>query len=170
MDESQQPKIRISQIFLERASLTHREDFLSFPPNTQLSAEVEISLEVGLSEDKSRARIQLRARSHPGAEDLYNFDVLLTALVEREGAGNMPLERYLANNASVMVFPFLREAVANLTGRGRFGPLWIRPTNLLAQVESGAEPPASSAKTKPGGRTKVRAGSKRQQADTKTPG
>jgi preprotein translocase subunit SecB len=168
MDESQEPKIRISQIFLERASLTHREDCLSFPPTTSVSGEVEILLEVGLSQDKSRGRIRLRARSHPEAEDLYNFDVLLTALLEREGEGNMPLERYLATNASAMVFPFLREAVANLTGRGRFGPLWIRPTNLIAQIE--AQPQDSIPEAKSSGRRSVRAGSKPRRADTKTPG
>jgi preprotein translocase subunit SecB len=34
-----------------------------------------------------------------------------------------------------MLYPFLREAVANLTGRGRFGPVWLNPFNfmLLAQ-------------------------------------
>jgi preprotein translocase subunit SecB len=171
MDTSQQPRIRISQIFLERAFLAHREDFLSFPPSTPMSPEVELILEVGLSPDKSRGRVRLGARSQPGAEDLYNFDVLLTALIEREGEGNMPLERYLEKHASVMVFPFLREAVANLTGRGRFGPLWIRPTNLLAHLELGAETPAPAPATmpKPTPRKRLKGG-KTQGASTKTPG
>jgi preprotein translocase subunit SecB len=134
MDESQQPKIRIAQIFLERASFAHREDFLAFPPGTPLSSEVQISLEVGLSEDHSKGRIRLGARSKPNSDELYVFDVLMTALIEREGEGNLPLERYLSTNATALVFPFLRETLANLTSRGRFGPVWIKPINLVATL------------------------------------
>jgi preprotein translocase subunit SecB len=140
MDETQPPKIRIAQIFLERASFEHREDSLSFPPGTPISTEAQITLETGLSEDGSKARIRVSACSKPGSEDLYTFNLLMTALIEQEGQGNMPLERYLAASAGALVFPFLREAVANLTGRGRFGPVWLNPVNLVAMAHQQPEP------------------------------
>jgi preprotein translocase subunit SecB len=141
MDETLQPKIRIAQIFLERATFAHREDFLAFSPDTNVSAEVEIGLEVGVSSDGAKGRIRLSAASKPESESLYTFDLVMTALIEREGEGNMPLERYLFTSGGAMVVPFLREAVANLTGRGRFGPLWLKPINLHAvqTVESNGE-------------------------------
>jgi preprotein translocase subunit SecB len=138
MDESQQPGIRIVQIFLESASFAHREDFLAFSPETNVSGEVEIGLEIGVSADGSKGRIRLSATSKPEFESLYVFDIVMTALVEREGEGNMALDRYLNASAGAMVMPFLREAVANLTGRGRFGPLWLKPINLLAPTKQEA--------------------------------
>jgi hypothetical protein len=38
------------------------------------------------------------------------------------------------NGGVSMVFPFVREAIANLTMRGRFGPVWIDPLNVQAIV------------------------------------
>lgn len=70
----------------------------------------------------------------------------MTALIEvKPGEANMPLEKYATISGVSLLYPFLREAVANLTQRGRFGPVWLSPLNVAAAVE-GARVPAGRAK------------------------
>jgi preprotein translocase subunit SecB len=137
MDESKQPGIRLVQVFLEKASFKHRADFLDLPPDTDPDVPtLRVGLETGLSADGSAALIRARVRTKPKTKAVYEFDISMTALVERERASaNMPLEKYVPMAGWTLVFPFLREAVANITGRGRFGPVWLSPFNLKAQAQ-----------------------------------
>ena len=138
MDESKQPGIRLVQVFLEKAAFKHREDFLDLPPDTEPDVPtLRVSLETGLSAEGSAALIRTRVRTKPKTRSIYEFDISMTALIEREkDSANMPLEKYVPLAGWTLVFPFLREAVANVTGRGRFGPVWLSPFNLRAQAES----------------------------------
>ena len=47
----------------------------------------------------------------------------------------MPLRDFLAGPAVALLYPFVREAFANLTLRGRFGPVWLNPFNVRAMAE-----------------------------------
>lgn len=132
-DDTKQPGIRVDQVLLERASFDHRSDFLAFPPTTPVQAEVSLSLSSGLTEDGKKARVQVTVASKDDQEPLYRFSVLMTALFEVEpGAENFPLAEFVKTNAFAFVFPFAREAVANITARGRFGALWMKPVNIFA--------------------------------------
>jgi len=63
----------------------------------------------------------------------------MVGLVDREpGAENMSIATYLTGPATATLFPFVREALANITGRGRFGPVWLKPFNLNAVQQEGA--------------------------------
>jgi preprotein translocase subunit SecB len=132
IDPTKQPGIRIAQIFLERASFEHRPDFLAFDPATAVETDIELNLSSGLSSDGSLGKIQILVSSKQETEPLYRFSFLMTALVEAEEGANYPLPEYVKANALGMMFPFVRELVANVTSRGRFGPLWLRPVNLVA--------------------------------------
>lgn len=137
MDTTKQPGIRIAQIFLEHAHFQHREDHLSFTPQSSVQPEIEISFESGVSPDKKRGRIRAQVRTASSEEALYQFDVMVTALLEQvDGQENFGLEPYLASNGWALLYPFLRETVANMTGRGRFGPVWLDPVNVLAVMEA----------------------------------
>lgn len=147
-DQTKQPGIRIAQIFLERAVFEHRADMLEFPPTTAVEADVDLGLNAGLTADGKKARIQLTVASKDEKDPLYRFSFLMTALVEaEEGQENFPLTDYVRMHAWGMLLPFVRELVANITSRGRFGPLWIKPINLvaLAQQAMTSPPEATSA-------------------------
>ena len=45
-----------------------------------------------------------------------------------------PVE-FLARSGVPTLFPFVREAIANITMRGRFGPLWLNPIDVRASVK-----------------------------------
>jgi len=147
-DPTKQPCIRIAQIFLERATFEHRPDMLEFPTTTPVEADVDLALNSGLTADGKKARIQLAVTSKDAKDPLYRFSFLMTALVEaEEGNENIPLNDYVRTHAWGMLLPFVRELVANVTSRGRFGPLWIKPVNVvaLAQQAMTSAPEATSA-------------------------
>jgi preprotein translocase subunit SecB len=142
IDPTKQPGIRIAQIFLERAMFEHRPDFLEFDPATPVETDIELQLSSGLSPDAAKGRIQILVSSKEEAEPLYRFSFLMTALVESEQDANFPLSEYVKSHALGMMFPFVRELVANVTSRGRFGPLWLRPVNLVALTAVAPTAPA----------------------------
>jgi preprotein translocase subunit SecB len=146
IDPEKQPGVRIAQIFLERANFEHRPDFLEFPPSTAVETEVDLTLNSGLSPDGTKGRIQITVSSKDASEPLYQFSFLLTALVEAEEEGaNFPLTDYVRVNGLVMLYPFLRELVANVTSRGRFGPLYLNPVNFLALTSHTSAPAVKEA-------------------------
>jgi preprotein translocase subunit SecB len=95
--------------------------------------------------DAKSAVAILTIRSNPAEVDaVYNFEVQVAAIVVADpGEENMKPIEYATTHAGSMLYPFAREAVANLTGRGRFGPVWLRPFNFLAtpfEAVTDAEP------------------------------
>jgi hypothetical protein len=44
----------------------------------------------------------------------------------------MPLDRYFTTSGAALLYPFVRQVVADLTWRGRFGPVWLNPMNVAA--------------------------------------
>ena len=138
MDSSKPPGIQIAQILLERAIFEHREDFLALPPNTPIGTpDITLTTTAGQSADNKRGIIKLRVQTKPEQRPLYNLDVEMTALVEvQEGMENMPIEQYIRASGPAMVYPFIRQVVADLTSKGRFGPLWLNPVNFVAAAQS----------------------------------
>lgn len=133
MDESRQPGLQFDQIFLMSAHFEHRPDALSLPPNTPIETRVKVDITAGQSEDKSRGLLTVSVSTVDESErgSLYRFQVTMGALVSVDAAApNLEIDKYLGSQGPASMFPFLREAVANLTGRGRFGPVWLRPLNL----------------------------------------
>lgn len=136
MDEERQPGLILSQVYLESASFKHRQDFLSLPP-TPAPGELDVHMAAQylLSDDKKSGVVRLTVSTQADAKGHYEFEVTVGALLTvNEGNENLPLEEYARGNAPALLYPFAREAVANLTGRGRFGATWLHPFNFLAAL------------------------------------
>jgi len=138
MDQSKPPGIRIGQIFLERASFRHRDDYLALPPSTTAQVgDVSVTYQSGMAEDQKRGLLRIQVETKPENNPIYEFDLGMIALLQvDEELENMELTDYLVSAGLTLLFPFVREAVANITMRGRFGPIWIHPTNIKAAVEA----------------------------------
>lgn len=133
MDESKQPGLQIGQIFLSLAEFAHRDDALSLPAGTPVQIGINIAISVQVTEDGSMGLITVAVKSLDEQKPLYRFRVEMVGLVQvTPDAPNLPPLEYLGQQGPAMMFPFVREAIANLTGRGRFGALWLAPFNLHA--------------------------------------
>jgi preprotein translocase subunit SecB len=136
MNKSEPPGIRIAEIILERAEFSHREDFLSHPRDTKVDLSLQYSFTSGVTPDKAHAVAWIDVKTEDSSS-LYDVAFRMVALLDAEvQPPNFPMEEYVNLNAWVMLFPFLREAIANLTGRGRFGPILISPINIKALTAS----------------------------------
>lgn len=138
MDPTKAPGIRLAQIFLEEVHFSHRADFLSLPVATPPQpGALNFAFQTGFTEDKRRAILRVRATTEGEAKPIYQLDVTMTALVEVDvQSPNMPLEQYVTTAGVPLLMPFVRQVIANLTGQGRFGSVWIQPLNVRAALES----------------------------------
>lgn len=135
MDKAKQPGLLLSQVFLESASFRHRSDFLSLPAHPA-PGEIQVVLEAQymIAADKRAGVIRMVIKTDTENDPHYEFEVIVAATISvEEGAENMTVEEYAqGGSARALLYPFAREAVANLTGRGRFGPIWLHPFNFIA--------------------------------------
>ncbi len=139
----------IGQIYLIRASFSHRGQQLMRPAGTSVSPQ-RIHVGIGLDNLNNGAASQIRVSVKSDSSDenaLYDFDIEYAAIVEQVDRENWP-DRVLAEHVAAQLFPFAREVIANITGRGRFGPVWVNPFNLrealaksrpVAEVENVSE-------------------------------
>jgi preprotein translocase subunit SecB len=105
---------------------------------------VNIDLETRGKEDDSEGIIIVTVQSVE-VDKLYRFLVQMVGVVKRdEGQKNLGVREYLSKQGPAMMFPFVREAVFNLTSKGRFGPVYLRPLNttLLDSPQASSQPRA----------------------------
>jgi len=126
------PGLQIDQIFLVKAEFGHREDFLSLPPNSPIGEiNLNVQAKLRLKSDRSAAALLIGVRTNPPDNSLYSLDVEMMALIRAvEPEPAIPPLEYAATAGVSALYPFLREVVANLTMRGRFGPIWLKPVNV----------------------------------------
>jgi preprotein translocase subunit SecB len=142
MDPTKQPGIRLQTVFLKEATFRHRSEPLAGMPvemqSDSGSAQLEISVLAGSKDDMA---ISVLATDDPDVTNSrYEFRVEMVAIFETEkGKENMPIQDFALRNGAALLYPFVRETVANLTSRGRFGPLWLNPFNISAVVQAGEE-------------------------------
>lgn len=137
VDPTKQPGLRVEQIFLVESQFSHREDFLALPSDTKpAEAGIEVSLRL-LGEPSGRgAGLSLRVESNNDSTALYRFVVEMMALVAAEpGQENIPPAQYVMEAGATLLFPFIRETLANLSMRGRFGPIWLKPFNVRIAIQ-----------------------------------
>lgn len=138
--------LTIGQIVLVHAHFSHRDDFLNHPPNALQNVELGTEVQVRISEGAYHVPDSATGRAVAGVgvrittkqstpAPLYSFDIEVMALVIADSPEPaLPPLEFVAQSGFATLFPFLRETVANLTMRGRFGPIWLKPLNIQAAV------------------------------------
>jgi preprotein translocase subunit SecB len=130
-------KLTITQIVLEHAEFKHRPDYLAIALNNDDAAvrsNVNLTAQVSRAEQNPNGAALVRLGAKSAEDSLYQFELgyaVFYSLEWQEGE-EVPedLDNRLMVTGSTMLLPFIREVVASLTGRGRFGPTWLAPTNF----------------------------------------
>jgi preprotein translocase subunit SecB len=137
MDPEKQPGIQFAQIFLSSAEFRHRADALSLAPTSRPESQ-QIQIEVRVLQQTDAitqpAALVVKVSSAHDEKALYAFSVEMIAIVEREEGAppNLAPAEYARLQGPAALYPFIREAVVNLTSRGRFGPVYLKPFNFRA--------------------------------------
>jgi preprotein translocase subunit SecB len=156
------PGIRVSQIFLEKAVFSHRGDVLTMPAGGRANlGRAAFTVQVGVTKDKKNGFARLGVKTETEGETdsearpQYDIDVVVTGLISQTDPAGLPIEEFLRSGGAIsLLYPFLREALTNLTIRGRFGPIYLDLVNVqelaagLRQAISAEE----ASKTDPEGR------------------
>lgn len=162
IDPTKGPGLTVNQIFLVKASFAHRADFLALRTNTPIG-ELQVLIETVLMTPKEGTGVALSVTARTDQEDkaaLYQFSAEIMAMIDSvPGQENIPPLQFVATAGVATVFPFLREMVANLTMRGRFGPVWLKPINIRLATEGlgagSAKEGLTAAKESPARRSKA---------------
>lgn len=138
MDSTKQPGLQISQIILLGAKFAHRDDAFALPTTTGIeSVPIQVEIKVSGNAGDPATVVRVRAFTGDDPELLYRFDVEIAALITKvSGEENLDPVEYGRRMGAAALYPFVREAVASLTMRGRFGPLWLKPYNFAAMTEA----------------------------------
>lgn len=134
------PYLHLGQIFLETAEFSHRADALQVPATVR--PDIDIEIEVGTAvagNDPTKGLMRIEVRTKAEANGMYNFRVAIVALAkttEAEARPAPPIQPFLETSVLQIVYPFVREAVAAITMRGRFGPIWLQPIVPIRATES----------------------------------
>lgn len=127
-------RLTVAQFVLEEAQFAHKSNYLERKPLDAVPASpVDLEIELAEAQDNPEVRVvRLRAVSN-APEALYDFRVsyIVILMLDRQGE-ELPadLEQRVMVTGATMLLPFIREAVANLTSRGRFGASWMQPVNI----------------------------------------
>lgn len=147
MDPNRQPGITIERIVLVEAHFLHRDLWRPQPKGKLHHIDVEATT-MAPEDPNAAAGMLLRVKTSDDDTGNYIIDVQMLAMVKSEqDARNFSPTEYVATAGAAMLFPFVREVVANLTAKGRWGPVWIKPFNIqfaLANANSAENQPANS--------------------------
>ena len=147
--EEKQPGLVVGQIYLSSAHFEHGAEALTFPTTTKVTVKYGLRVEAREANEGKAAVITLGLATADEPDSLYRFHVELTGIIRAdEETPHMKVEDYVTKAGVTMMFPFLREAVANLTGRGRFGAIYLKPFNVnslkLQEGGSAGQPDVST--------------------------
>lgn len=120
----QHPHLTIDEVFLLHAEFTHRADVLSIPVKPANVGPMSIDVRAGASPDSSQGFMQVTVSTDDSKSPVYHISATMAAVVSSPDG---VVEDFLRTSVLAMLYPFLREVVANLTARGRFGPVWLQP-------------------------------------------
>lgn len=122
-----------------------------------MSMEIPHAPAIFLERDPSQFDVQLNTLANSISEGVFEVTVMSTVtckigekiayLIEVKHAGifqarNIPqeeIEPLLAVTCPEIIFPYLREAVSEMTVRGGFPPLLLNPVNFLASYQRNKE-------------------------------
>ena len=143
-DQDKEPGVILAQVYLDSVEFSHRADALLLPPNTKAEiGSVDVAVEIAVSVDEKSGYIKLTASTDPDAQPVYKVKLAMVGLVTTGHEPNIPIREYLIGSGLAMMYPFVREALANITQRGRFGPVWLNPINAKKVAEQFQPTPES---------------------------
>lgn len=143
--ETRAAPFNIAQIILEDVQFRHSDSaYLAKDVKTehpQVSANISVDFLRVKEQGKAVVRLRVVCDSTEGPYSYAASYVALLTGVESILATDDG-ERMLVLGTSNMLMPFVREVIANLSSRGRFGTTWISPIDFAKELNKNTEVPA----------------------------
>lgn len=128
------PSRQPSGYSLERVYLSHMS-FVGIPESDALrdgESPVAFSIDWEVRDGGSSFRVQLGATVEPCRSRPERIGVTMNGVFKCIGdIRSVPVLDFVRYNATALLMPFIREAVASVTSRGLFGVLLMPPFNVM---------------------------------------
>jgi preprotein translocase subunit SecB len=125
------PKIKIGSILLEKLFF---EAFDVEKPD--MTIDSKFSIDRIFSNNQKELKIRLTAKlMEKNPNPPVKIEVVISATFTAEGKDNFPLQDFAKINAPAILFPFLREVIADITMRSKYPPLLLNPANVYKIVD-----------------------------------
>ena len=127
--------LRFERVWVREATFLDVEGDQSAPPPQELEGVgIQLEVKVAYSEQGDRAFVTLRASLESPADK--RFFLKLAASVEgaftlRRGADPKLLQTFATVQAPVLLVPYLRQVITNLTAQSRVGAMVLPPLNMV---------------------------------------
>lgn len=126
MEKIKQPAIHFRGIYL--AGL-----HFDLPHVKPKDFKYEIDFDVSYNIDTKGTR--LTTTLHVKLYKDFNFDLLGIFTVDEKNKEEFPLKQFAENNAPILLLPFAREIIHNLTSKSLIPTLMLPPINIKAFLE-----------------------------------
>lgn len=101
------------------------------PENPNLKLEINVNA-TRIGSDIYESAIDFKANATAGVGVIYDFEMVYAGLFKLENMPQQGLEPMLLVNCPMLLFPFMRRIVADLTREGGFPPLLLDPVDFGA--------------------------------------
>ena len=127
--------LRFERVWVREATFVDVEgDQAPLPPQELEGVGIQLNVKVAFSEQGDRAFVTVRASLESPADK--HFFVKLAAAVEgsfalRQAADPKVLHTFATVQAPVLLLPYLRQVITNLTAQSRVGAMVLPPLNMV---------------------------------------
>ena len=119
-------------------------------PNDQPTLRVEVHVNATKTgEHVYESAIQFKAEATNKAGVIYDLELVYAGLFELKNLPEQTLEPFLLINCPMLLFPFLRRLVADLTREGGFPPLLLDPIDFGGMFMKRQQERAAGGKPQP---------------------
>jgi preprotein translocase subunit SecB len=114
----------------------------------QLRVEVQVNA-TKVGEKSFESAIQFKAQAANKAGVIYDLELVYAGLFEVQNLPQQALEPFLLINCPMLLFPFLRRLVADLTREGGYPPLLLDPIDFAGLYMRRQQERAAGGKPQP---------------------
>jgi preprotein translocase subunit SecB len=143
-----QPAFNIDKIYLKDMSMEIPHAPAIFLERESSQFDVQLNtLANSISEGVFEVTVMSTVTCKIGEKVAYLIEVKHAGIFQAHNIPNEEIEPLLAVTCPEIIFPYLREAVSEMTVRGGFPPLLLNPVNFLASYQRNKEQQAAPVTT-----------------------
>jgi len=130
MDKNKQPGINFETCFVKEITFK-REPLFS----KKYDLDIKFNNTNYFNKEKTNCTTELQADIQD-KNGSFKIDITVIGIFSvNEDEQNMTLEHFIENNSMAMIFPYLREAIADITRRSGLNAVLLPPINIKAILD-----------------------------------
>lgn len=139
-DPATAPSMRVLAQYVKDLSFENPKAPASFQTETAPNMEVNVDVQArGLNTDQYEVELSVAARAMQGEEALFVVETTYAGVFEIKNVPREQLEMVMVVECPRLLFPFLRQIVADATRNGNYPPLLMEPIDFLGIYAANAE-------------------------------